>query len=324
VEAFRNFVAEQNSELAIPYQFDQFLEYYVSSEDWCEPFQKFRDIYNTVLTIQPHFSHFYRAYDRSIEQNFATVHGAGSQKIRQVLSQVSEIDSSCAVQEDAAEVMTPILDILPNKEKIHIEEATHYEISNAAAIANAPDGIVRRDSYTPMFLLSMDPEEKRPSLEQMFERFCHERINLVDPKDWVEQQNVRGERQRYRPLERHVRILGAPLVLRFQVKRTVSVPPEQGWLARLLSDLFGFGGAQWKSVKLKQAIHVPEMFLQNYALFSFVVHEGETPKLGHYKTYVRINNQPCCCDDQKIVRVSEDVWQQERANAYIWSYSLVN
>ncbi len=327
IQAFRDFFAAQDPHEPVPNAFARFLaDYNPAGDNFRDEVIKFRDVYNKILILQPHLGNFLGAYEQTVQQNRAFVN-ANSQTIRLILSRIAQaINPSQGVQLDAAEVLTPIFDILPNAQKMHIEVETRYRVEGAVPIAGVPDGIIRNDEYTWGFQLEMDQNNSRPNLLRMFQNHLRERLNLPKQEDWIFQDNINGQRERYQPLERRFNVLEAPPALRFQVKRFASVRPTQSWLTRLLPEWFP--GMGWRSVKLQNPITAPAVFLiqpvngpaQNYNLTAILVHEGNTPNSGHYKAYLKMDGQTYCCDDHRITRIDQQAWDRAVQQAYMYFY----
>lgn len=327
IAAFRDFFAAQVPPQPVPNAFARFLaDYNPDGDAFRDEVINFRDVYNKILVLQPHLGNFLGAYEQTVQQNRAVVN-ANSQTIRLILSRIAHaINPSQAVQLDAAEVLTPILDILPNAQKAHIEEETRYRVDDDHQIAGIPDGIVRKDLYSWGFQLEMDQSNARPNLLRMFQAHLHERLNIPKQENWILQDNGKGGRERFQPLERRFNILEAPPALRIQVKRFASVPPTKSWLTRILPEWFP--GMGWRSVKLQNPITAPAVFpiqpvngpAQNYNLTAILVHEGSTPNSGHYKAYIRVDGQTYCCDDHRITRIDQQAWDRAVQQGYMYFY----
>lgn len=330
---FRNYRLHLNPPLPVSIAFEQFLHTINPGEatpPWKNFYLQFRAIYRDLLILQPYFSLFMGIYDQAAQHNLPIVNG-NSQYLREVLSRLSpHIDPSPYLQMDAAEALTKILDLLPNRLKVHVREYNHYRVDGVTPMLGNPLGITEKEQYQWGFQLEINKNEPQNDLLRMFNAHCNETREVPNRNEWVTQSNIHNESQRYQPIRRRFEILEHPTALRLQIKRFESIRAPTSWLTKVVPNWWP--GMGWRSEKLHNPVAIPRTFplrrqdgqVRNYQLTAFIVHLGETPNSGHYIAYrkLMLNGAPAYfrLDDHVVTQIDPLTWERESAQAYLVDY----
>jgi len=116
-------------------------------------------LFNKIVILQDAFTQFFDEYDRE-DGNL------NSQALRVAMSQISEgISDSAHHQEDAEELLSHILDLLPISQKVHFSESYHF----------SQNDIIDNQVQQGNIQLAINDDKR---IENMLRAYCNERAIL--------------------------------------------------------------------------------------------------------------------------------------------------
>ncbi len=268
------------------------------------------------------YADFLAGYDQALRENRTPVDG--TQNLRLALSQLTpSISPSESHQEDAPEILTQILDILPNEYKAKVEQAIRYAVGDHPMFGFA-DGTSIKEDRIGYFTLELKEEMQSARLEELFAHFCD--FDVEHPPNYNVETNgvlcrsAGGEPRRYRPEHTKIRFLEAPPALFFQIKRFYHY---DGRFSSVLPN-FLLPGA----VKREVPVEVPEELTidvaggtkRKYRLSTYVNQWGPTTESGHYTAAGIKNGQKYFMDDQSVTLADQASWDARARQAYLLCY----
>jgi len=313
IEAFRHYLGAQKQPQKLTIAFKQFIAGSKTLQKEAAPFIQFAKNYNRSLMIVRSLSKLFAAYDRAIQEN-RSIADTNTHSLRHALSRDNfSISPSEKIQQDPAELLKIIFDLLPDSHQIAYESAVHYDINGLPPIEGLPDGIERREEKTWCF--SLEIKEKQPQLQKMFHDFCHRQSENFR-KEFL---TANGKRGYYWPKQEELLFTKAPPVLRFHIKRfEKSSGPIVNRVLR-------------RQVKNDTPIEIPSTFglklkdgtVQNYRLTSLVNCEGAALSNGHFIAGRILNGQRYIINNHKVSPVDLQTWEEQvLPQAYLLSYQL--
>lgn len=320
IDQFRLYVGNQpQNPPPIPILFRTFLN------ENRQTFRNLHETYESLIRIQEPFSQFFDAYDQAVQGNLDVAAAADSQRLRLAVHQVNQqISESPYVQEDAPEILTSVLNVLPNEQHICIQESYHYNTEGMPAIQGCPDGISVKPPENQGYLtLEIKSDNQPPRLDQMIaDYFDHD----IETGDGVRFQGVDGVERRYIPDHCSRTLLRTPTALRFQIKRFYVEEPPRTWLTRWLPNLFPH--LPYKTEKRETPVEVPDEITltladgtrQRFQLTSFINQHGSSMGSGHYTCSRIIDNQRYMLDDSRVSPIDEINWEENLKRAYLICY----
>jgi ubiquitin C-terminal hydrolase len=242
------------------------------------------------------YNQFFRLYD---EKGRDVV---SSQDLRIAAHEVNpDISESHHRNEDASEILAPILEMLPEPDKISIQ--TQY-ILNTDGLPDPGEPVAPRQVTTPMLTLAYDdlPPEQVVTLTELLDAHLH-------PQGFesLTKEDIYGKRQKYPIKQAIVQFTRAPSVLRLQISRF-----EMGENGPIKKD---------HDIAIPEEITLPvaDGTQHRYRLTSFVQQCG-TLNHGHYTAGRIIDGQKIIFDDTNVRTVEEERWQQCLQQAYLLCY----
>ncbi len=316
--AFRAYVDDPaNPRAPIPEMFGAFIN---GQHAMGPEYVSIRSTYNNLRLLQEPFANFFAAYDQAVRENRQV---GTSQELRFAVNRIHhDISPHAQQQEDAADIMTPILGLLPPAQKMRIREFTRYNTTGLPAIRNNPEGVIDAEDRHGVIHIAVPQNEANPSLERMIHNHFHDQT-VIERKD------VNGMDRSY-PAEIVRQFLEPPTALRIQLKRfDFAKPSRDSWLTRL--KLWWWPELQGEVVKRDDPVAVPPeltVVLANgerrrYQLASFVYHRGSTARSGHYMAGRIINGRKYLMSDQEISLVDQRTqaeWDKQLRGAYLLNY----
>lgn len=289
-----------------------------------EAFRHMKSIYDNLLGIQQSFAPFLATYDQAVQNkgHVDTSHALRSNLASQVPS-FRSIQPNQRSQMDPAELMTTILDCLPNQQKLHFGESRLYNTEGLPNIQDNSDGVTETEERHGFISLSIGKENTTQTLAQLLQEYC-------DEQEQLERTAVDGTLRLYPTRTRRVFMIPPP-VLRFQVKRfdnelsLPQSPPQEGWLTSLLAYFWPQPPLvpEWRIVKKDTPIEVPPEITvaeRQYRLVSFVNHVGDTPQSGHYTAARIVNGNQYFMNDQYVTLADQSAWDERLRHAYLLCY----
>lgn len=316
VAAFRDFVAEQEAPaLPVPVLFTEFLNTHVPAENVRPEFNNLKGIYERLLAIQGPLANFFAHYDDPAAQ-------PDVQALRTALSQISPlVDPSPHVQMDAAESMGVLLDLLPNRMKLHIEETYRVDVHGTRPLRDNPAGLIQKSVHQGSMELAFPPNEEAPQVESLLQHHCEAQTTL-------ELYGDDGRKRKY-PAREQRRFRAAPSVLRLQIKRFEWVKLPDSWLNRFKCWLWPEMG--WVSVKREDRVEVPERLTiplvsgqeKRYKLASVIEHRGSSINSGHYVAGREVQERKYLLNDNRVTVLDQPERDELVRKAYLLFYREV-
>lgn len=315
VQRFNEYVAEHPRQ-PIPALFTQFLQQYLEryapqGEERGNYFS-IQDAFRNMTALHRSLSEFYRANDEALQARQAVSMG-NSLNLRVAVSRVSqEIRSDPHQQVDADELIKAILNMLPNRFKIHMQESCHMLDPQ---MPNPP--LPRREPPAGLIPLDLNLNDLPFTLERLLQHHCNdERVEPVR----------RGEA--YYQVERISReFVEPPSALRFHIRRFSQewATTEMSW-GEWLRSFFKTPEPRPRQLQFRKndtPVECPEEFsirLQNgeerrYRLASFLNHHGNSGG-GHY-TSAEIRDGRKYLEDDTVVTLVESQADHERWNDWL-------
>lgn len=244
------------------------------------------------------YNQFFRLYD---EQGGRAV---TTQDLRIAAHEVNpDISESHHRHEDASEILAPILDMLPERDKITTQ--IQY-ILNTEGLPPPAEPVSPRQTTATMLTLAYDAPEPVLTLNNLLDAYLH-------PQGFesLTKEDIYNQRRVYPIKQAIVQFTTAPSVLRLQINR--------------------FEMTEDGPVKKDHDIVIPEEITipvadgtqHRYRLTSFVQHNGTLDR-GHYTAGRIIDGQKIIFDDTNVHNVEEERWQQCLQQAYFLCYLPVN
>jgi len=324
VADFRAFAAANpNPPRPVREVFREFVDRYVPPIADFSAYRKIQEAFQHLQALHEPFSNFFAAYDVALRDNQEVI-GGNSQALRLALHGISTIPASEHVQVDAPEPLTYILDLLPDAQKMRIEEAYRYKTAGLPAIAGLPDARSRKEERTNFLTLEFKENEETPTtLDRMFNYYCDHDMEAADP---IRYTGVDGQQHRYTPEHANRRFLEAPPALRFQIKRFYNVPPPKTWYSRIAPSWFP--GQSWTMVKKDIPVEIPPDFQitlpngerRRYQLVSFINHHGSSIASGHYTAARIVNGRKYFMSDRTVTQPDQAAWDERLRKAYVVCY----
>lgn len=292
---------------------------------------------------------FFRRYQDSMRNQGTLVSSFDPQQMRTVAHRLPgpEIRASSFCQEDASEVWSKFLQILPAEHKIVYEEIRTYGCADLPKPLDYPHcgshfSTAPRSDMATFFSLSMREEaiDLEDSIPEMLKRFC-KRKSFFGFETKIRRSAIQGSSAvevEYPLIEEQIRLRQAPPAFRFLIKRMARVRPDSIFThIPFLSSLFP--SLQETSIKLETRIRVPSVLNLReilpadslpgegsfvYQLTGFFPHIGESMDAGHYIYYRKINNHYYKIDDERVMPLSREEWLKEAQTGYGFTYLRVD
>ena len=293
-------------------------------------FFEIKDAFSKLLIVQPAFAKFYRAHDEAVAGHMAVSTG-DSQTLREAISRISGwgidprvgINPSSEEQQDAEEVIRPLLGLLPDTPAFK----SRVETSSVFAAADGLLPIVE-SRWADFFPLPLKGLGEAPTLEQLFDHYC----NNENPAQQlvVDRENAHGNKVSYRAARTTVEFLEPPPSLNFQIMRWDRPEPVLKWYHQHPALSWLFAPSPVETVKLMNPVKVPDDFsvtlkdgrVCHYKLASFVRHDGGT-KGGHYTAGRIVNGNKYLLNDTNVTLAgpeNEANWRAELGQSYLLCY----
>lgn len=318
---FANYVRSQNVLSPVPALFSTFISTYVPSDRDKVAFKEIQETYQKLNHLHEIYCQFLTAYDQAVQGDQSPV--GGTQNLRLALNRIAPfISDQPDHQEDAPELLTQILGVLPHQYQTKIEEQTKYAVGEHPILDN-PQGITRKRDFIRYFTLELKDEMNTPRLEELFRNFCD---YDVEHQEGIRFQSIDGFSRRYSS-HRTIKILEPPPALFFQIKRyyrNEDVP--KSWLSRLFPRLAPILGPRLEKrdtpVEAPDQITIPiaDGSQKTYRLATFLNQWGQTIESGHYTAACVKNGRKYFINDQTVTLADPQSWEQQRRQAYLLCY----
>jgi hypothetical protein len=321
-EAYFNLLPEPRPPIRTA--FSAFLQIHVPPIADLGALNALRRTYENLLLLQPAFSQFFRANDAAVQARQSTSQG-NSQTLRAALSQASAmVNPSPNVQMDLAEVVEPLLDVLPNRLKTNIETLYHYNTNGLPPLLEPPQP---KREHVGFFSLPITGEN--PSLPALFETYRNN-ANAEPQKRWGVDRSLHN----YPVARVEVNILEPPPALRFQLKRFDVERPPVSWYSHLPILSYFYPPLGVRQIKIETPVECPEEFsltlkdgrVVRYRLNCFVNHLGRGPNSGHYTSAKIAGGNKYMMNDSRVTLVNpeqQEVWNEALRHSYFVQYELV-
>lgn len=295
--------------------FKDFLDQHVPNSAHFRAFRKIQDAYRTLYVLEPALTNFYHAYDQAVRDNHR-IAGGNTQSLRLALSRITnDISPSESRQEDPSGPLMYILDAMPDRLKMKIEESIHYDTRRLPAIAGHEDALSIKDELQTFFTVEFKEGEKNANLEQMFNYYSDHKIARSSGSKGVLLTGVDGKLHHYQADHATRTLTAPPSALRFMIKRFVEQPGGRFF-------------SKTRTVKKNDSVDIPQEIeirmtqgrRQRYRLASFVNHHGNSKEGGHYTAAREINGQKYFMSDTEVTPVNQRAWDERRRLAYLLCY----
>lgn len=331
---FAVYAAAQNPKRPVPAMFTDFIENYVPPAG-DSSFRKIQEVYRNLNHLHGTYAHFLADYDQAVRENRTPV--AGTQNLRLAMSRMTpRISPSELDQEDAPEILTQILSILPDEYKVRIEQATRYAVGEHPII-ELPDGRTsRKEDRIGYFTLELKEGIQSARLGQLYDNFRDYDVEH-HPTYQVEKDGVmfttidpvtkEPVRKRYSSEHTTIRIMEAPPVLFFQIKRFYrNNETAKSWWSWLIPSWFPT--LTPRTVKRDIPVEIPDELTidiadgtqRRYRLVTYINQWGSSIDRGHYTAAGKKNERKFFMNDQLVTLADQPSWDERALQAYLLGY----
>lgn len=249
--------------------------------------------YPKLYVIKEACSKFYAGYDEEKKTNpYSYLDLVDTQDLRLAIRKVVPTITENG-QEDAAEVLRSIIDLLPRDQKIQITETRTYNGANLPAHLIHP---VPKSNFTSSLQIDLFRNDFNVSFKGHLEENESIRIGVVE----YPAKNVRTFDH-------------TPSALFLQLKR-FAFDPVTGTKYKIKDDV--------TNIPNQLQLPLTNGSKQNFRLVGSIRHLGETPEGGHYVTSAieTKKQEKFHFDDERVKPLTQEKWDDQVKQSYILCY----